>query len=108
MGNNYLLKQQLQSYTYVYMYRYTVLYICKYVYKSCRVYKLKSTIFLQVIFGGGRQNLLPNNETDPEYPDSKGKRTDSRNLMQVVLHIHTVSSSNFSQELDFVNPLFSL
>lgn len=37
---------------------------------------------IEVIFAGGRRELIPNNETDPEYPDLKGERLDGRNLIQ--------------------------
>lgn len=37
---------------------------------------------IEVIFAGGRRELTPNNETDPEYPDLKGERLDGRNLIQ--------------------------
>ena len=37
---------------------------------------------IEVIFAGGRRELIPNDETDPEYPDLKGERLDGRNLIQ--------------------------
>ena len=36
---------------------------------------------IDVIFAGGRREFIPNNETDPEYPDKKGDREDGRNLI---------------------------
>ncbi|XP_048578225.1 alkaline phosphatase isoform X2 [Nematostella vectensis] len=36
---------------------------------------------IDVIFGGGRRDFMPNNETDPEYPTEKGYRGDGRNLI---------------------------
>ena len=33
---------------------------------------------LDVMFGGGRQNFLPETTADPEYADQKGKRKDGR------------------------------
>jgi alkaline phosphatase len=35
---------------------------------------------LKVAIGGGRTNFLPNTATDPEYPATKGRRLDGRNL----------------------------
>jgi alkaline phosphatase len=35
---------------------------------------------LKVAIGGGRTNFLPNTLTDPEYPATKGRRLDGRNL----------------------------
>jgi alkaline phosphatase len=35
---------------------------------------------LDVMFGGGRMNFLPESMFDPEYPDRKGKRKDGRDL----------------------------
>ncbi len=35
---------------------------------------------LDVMFGGGRQNFLPETMADPEYPDKKGLRKDGRDL----------------------------
>ena len=35
----------------------------------------------QVILGGGRLKMLPNSESDPEYPFVKGSRKDGRNLV---------------------------
>ncbi len=36
---------------------------------------------LEVAFGGGRENFLPDTEIDPEYDDQWGKRGDGRNLV---------------------------
>ncbi|XP_078373755.1 alkaline phosphatase-like isoform X2 [Oculina patagonica] len=36
---------------------------------------------IEVIFAGGRRELIPNNETDPEYSANKGERLDGRNLI---------------------------
>jgi alkaline phosphatase len=33
-----------------------------------------------VLMGGGRENLLPSTQQDPEYPDQRGARSDGRNL----------------------------
>ncbi len=35
---------------------------------------------LEVVLGGGRSYFLPNTVTDPEYPTTKGKRKDGRDL----------------------------
>ena len=37
---------------------------------------------LEVIFGGGREKLMSQNETDPEYPNETGERLDGRNLIK--------------------------
>lgn len=37
---------------------------------------------LEVVMGGGRSNLLPKTQNDPEYPNIKGKRNDGRDLIQ--------------------------
>lgn len=36
---------------------------------------------IDVAFGGGRGNFLPNTMADPEYPDRNGRRQDGRDLM---------------------------
>lgn len=35
---------------------------------------------LEVAFGGGRTNFLPETQNDPEYPETKGRRLDGRDL----------------------------
>ncbi|XP_072049663.1 alkaline phosphatase-like isoform X2 [Amphiura filiformis] len=37
---------------------------------------------MQVVLTGGRQDFLPENTADPEYPDVFGQRTDGRNLIR--------------------------
>ena len=37
---------------------------------------------LKLAWGGGRSGFLPRTEADPEYPASKGRRNDGRNLAQ--------------------------
>ncbi|QJD28713.1 alkaline phosphatase [Methylococcus geothermalis] len=37
---------------------------------------------LEVALGGGRTQFYTNQETDPEYPNQKGRRTDGRSLYQ--------------------------
>jgi alkaline phosphatase len=36
---------------------------------------------LTVVMGGGRENLMPATQADPEYPAKKGKRKDGRDLI---------------------------
>ena len=43
------------------------------------------------MFAGGRRELMHENETDPEYPGKKGKRTDGKNLIKVWLDRHSNS-----------------
>lgn len=40
-----------------------------------------SALGIEVVMGGGRSYLLPESIADPEYPESKGKRKDGRNLI---------------------------
>lgn len=37
---------------------------------------------LEIAIGGGRENFLPADASDPEYPERKGRRQDGRNLTQ--------------------------
>jgi alkaline phosphatase len=37
---------------------------------------------LELALGGGRANFLPEDITDPEYPEREGRRTDRRNLAE--------------------------
>ena len=37
---------------------------------------------IEVVFAGGRRELMHQNQTDPEYPDKKGDRGDGRDLIQ--------------------------
>lgn len=37
---------------------------------------------IEVMFAGGRRELMHKNQTDPEYPDKKGERLDGRDLIQ--------------------------
>lgn len=43
---------------------------------------IEDNTYIKVLMGGGRSKFMPNNETDPEYHDKKGARTDGRNLIQ--------------------------
>ena len=36
---------------------------------------------MEVVFGGGRRELMHKNQTDPEYPNKKGERLDGRDLI---------------------------
>ena len=36
---------------------------------------------MEVVFGGGRRELMHKNQTDPEYPDKKGERLDGRDVI---------------------------
>jgi alkaline phosphatase len=50
---------------------------------------------IRVLLGGGRRSFYPNSSVDPEYLNQKGKRQDSRNLVNVsgvkVLNSHAES-----------------
>jgi len=37
---------------------------------------------IEVLFGGGRREFLPDTQSDPEYPKRKGLRLDARNLIE--------------------------
>ena len=37
---------------------------------------------MEVVFAGGRRELMHQNQTDPEYPDKKGDRRDGKDLIQ--------------------------
>jgi len=37
---------------------------------------------MEVVFAGGRKEVMHQNQTDPEYPDKKGDRGDGRDLIQ--------------------------
>ena len=37
---------------------------------------------IEVVFAGGRRELMGKDQTDPEYPDKKGERLDGRDLIQ--------------------------
>ena len=37
---------------------------------------------IEVVFAGGRRELMTQNQTDPEYPDKKGRRLDGRDLIK--------------------------
>ena len=36
---------------------------------------------MEVVFAGGRRELMHKNQADPEYPDKKGERLDGRDLI---------------------------
>lgn len=59
---------------------------------------------LKVILGGGRQHLMPNTQSDPEYPKKLGKRTDNRDL---VAEFKSVTHGEYvwnKQQFDAINP----
>jgi alkaline phosphatase len=59
---------------------------------------------LKVILGGGRQHLMPNTQSDPEYPKKIGKRTDGRDLIS---EFQTVTGGEYvwnKQQFDAINP----
>lgn len=59
---------------------------------------------LKVILGGGRQHLLPNTQSDPEYAKKSGKRTDGRDLVN---EFKTATKGEYvwnKQQFDAINP----
>jgi len=59
---------------------------------------------LEVALGGGRGNFLPVSLVDPEYPDSKGKRGDGRDLTAEWLKKYAQSAYVWNkQQFDSVN-----
>ncbi|XP_071805900.1 alkaline phosphatase, tissue-nonspecific isozyme-like [Asterias amurensis] len=56
-----------------------------------------------VILGGGRSKMLPNSESDPEYPFVKGSRKDGRNLIDEWLSGKDNASSRYVWNLDEFN-----
>lgn len=52
---------------------------------------------IEVIFGGGRRELMHNNQTDPEYPSKKGRRHDGRDLIQEWVAKHPNSQYVWNQ-----------
>ena len=46
---------------------------------------------MEVVFAGGRRELMHRNQTDPEYPDKKGERLDGRDLIQEWVDKHPKS-----------------
>jgi len=43
---------------------------------------------IEVVFAGGRRELMTKNQTDPEYPDKKGRRLDGRDLIKEWVNKH--------------------
>ena len=43
---------------------------------------------IDVVFAGGRRELMTKNQTDPEYPDKKGRRLDGRDLIKEWVNKH--------------------
>lgn len=52
---------------------------------------------IEVIFGGGRREFMHKNQTDPEYPDKKGRRHDGRDLIQEWVKKHPNSQYVWNQ-----------
>ncbi|KAJ7349556.1 hypothetical protein OS493_038580 [Desmophyllum pertusum] len=52
---------------------------------------------IEVIFGGGRRELMHRNQRDPEYPKEKGKRLDGRDLIQEWVEKHPNSQYVWNQ-----------
>ena len=52
---------------------------------------------IEVIFAGGRRELMHRNQTDPEYPTKKGKRLDGRDLIQEWVDKHPNSQYVWNQ-----------
>ena len=59
---------------------------------------------LDVMFGGGRMNFLPESMTDPEYADKKGKRKDGRDLTAEWLKRYS-NSGAYAWNLDGFNKI---
>lgn len=61
---------------------------------------------LEVALGGGRENFLPNSQTDPEESDKKGSRKDGRDLTQEWTDKYPNAAFVWnSQQFAAVNPL---
>ncbi|KAJ7349555.1 hypothetical protein OS493_038579 [Desmophyllum pertusum] len=52
---------------------------------------------IEVIFAGGRRELMHRNQTDPEYPDKKGERLDGRDLIKEWVAKHPNSQYVWNQ-----------
>lgn len=59
---------------------------------------------VEVVMGGGRQQFLPNTQTDPEYPDVHGKRLDGRDLTQAYQSKFAASYVWNKAQLDAIDP----
>ena len=59
---------------------------------------------LRVVLGGGRANLMPDSQRDPEHPIKSGKRTDGRDLIAEYLSITTGQYVWNKRQFDAVNP----
>ncbi|XP_022104253.1 alkaline phosphatase, tissue-nonspecific isozyme-like isoform X2 [Acanthaster planci] len=57
----------------------------------------------KVIMGGGRQEMIPNNSSDYEYPLLNGQRTDGRNLIDEWLADKDAQTSHFVWNLEQFN-----
>ncbi|XP_072017444.1 alkaline phosphatase-like [Amphiura filiformis] len=50
---------------------------------------------VQVVLAGGREDLLPEDTADPEYPDMNGKRTDGRNIIREWVRSHRNDNAEY-------------
>ena len=64
---------------------------------------------LQVAMGGGRTNFLPKTDADPEYPSTKGRRNDGRNLTAEWVSGRAAGAVYIwnKQQFDAINPASS-
>ncbi|XP_067948456.1 alkaline phosphatase-like [Watersipora subatra] len=46
---------------------------------------IEDNLDIHVLLGGGRKYFLPNNQSDPEYPNESGSRTDGKDLTKIWL-----------------------
>ncbi|XP_038075849.1 alkaline phosphatase, tissue-nonspecific isozyme-like isoform X2 [Patiria miniata] len=53
-----------------------------------------------VVLGGGRRELTGTNQTDPEYPDEVGHRTDGRNIIEEWLSKKAANRTKYVWNLD--------
>ncbi|MFV1921725.1 MAG: alkaline phosphatase [Methylotenera sp.] len=59
---------------------------------------------LRVVLGGGRANLMPDSQHDPEYHEKMGKRTDGRDLIAEYLNITAGEFVWNKRQFNAVNP----
>ncbi|XP_072033392.1 alkaline phosphatase-like [Amphiura filiformis] len=50
---------------------------------------------VQVVLAGGREDFLPEDTADPEYPDMNGKRTDGRNIIREWVRSHRNDNAEY-------------
>ncbi|CAL1592535.1 unnamed protein product [Knipowitschia caucasica] len=74
---------------------------------GCRdiAYQLVHNTEIDVVLGGGRQYMFPNNTQDPEYPSTTGEREDGQNLIVEWLKNKKKAKYVWNKaEFDKVNP----